>query len=251
MKYKKGDKVKIKTWEAMVEEYGLKEGARSIPCKCSFNLSMETKLKELNCNRILTIKKIMSDARYHESYYYVVEMNWDFSDDMIEGLATIEKQINNEQKTFRDLLGRDIKVGDNVLHLWTRLDNRGYPKGGAGGVGKKLATVINQTPKGVGIEWRDSHDKRRIKRSNIKNTRNRLIILDGKKLSLEIDDIVKDVEEAHDKYKKSTTTRRRNLNTKLAFEREMNGVLAEKNRELQEAIKMLTNGSERFSLLDL
>ena len=88
----------------------------------------------------------------------------------------------NEQKTFRDLLGREIKVGDNVLHLWTKIGSDGYPTGGKEAINKKLATVIKQTPKGVGIEWRDSRDKRVIKKSTIYNTTNRLIILDGKKI---------------------------------------------------------------------
>jgi hypothetical protein len=157
----------------------------------------------------------------------------------------------NRQKTFRDLLGRDIKVGDNVLHLWTRLDARGYPTGGEGAINKKLATVIKQTPKGIGIEWRDPHNKRKIKRSTIKNTRNRLIILDGKKLSLYLEDIVKDVEEAHEKDKKYKNTRIKNLGLEIQLEKEMNNILAKNNRELQETIKALVKGSERFELLDL
>ena len=106
------------------------------------------------------------------------------------------------QKTFKDLLGRDIKVGDSILHLWTRVDSRGYPQGGSGAINKKLATVIKLTSKGVGIEWRDSRNKRLIKRSTIFNTRNRLIVLDGKSLKLNIEDIVNDVELSHEKYKK-------------------------------------------------
>ena len=66
------------------------------------------------------------------------------------------------QKTFRDLLGRDIKVGDSILHLWTRVDSSGYPQGGQGAINKKLATVVKQTSKGVGIEWRDSLNKKLI-----------------------------------------------------------------------------------------
>jgi len=155
------------------------------------------------------------------------------------------------QHTFRDLLGRDIKIGDNVLHLWTKVDPMGYARGGEGAINKKLATVIKQTPKGIGIEWRDPHDKRRIRKSTIKNTRNRLIILDGKKLNLEIDDIVKDVEEAHEKERKSKNTRIRNLGLQLKSEREKNKRSAKNNNELHETIKELTAGSERFSMLDL
>jgi chromosome segregation ATPase len=155
------------------------------------------------------------------------------------------------QKTFRDLLGRDIKVGDNVLHLWTKIDSRGYSTGGKGAVNKKLATVIKQTEKGIGIEWRDSHDKRRIKRSTIFNTRNRLIVLDGKSLKLEIDDIVKDVEESHEKYRKSMETRRKNLRHELKLVEEDRDRLYEEIKELNKAIKTLTQDSERFNILDL
>ena len=114
------------------------------------------------------------------------------------------------QKTFRDLLGRDIKVGDNVLHLWTKVDPMGYARGGEGAINKKIATVIKQTPKGIGIEWRDGYNKKKIRKSTIFNTRNRLIILDGKSLILNIEDIVEDVEKSHEKYKKSMATRRKN-----------------------------------------
>jgi hypothetical protein len=160
-------------------------------------------------------------------------------------------QTQNRQKTFRDLLGRDIKIGDNVLHLWTRVDARGYPTGGEGAIHKKLATVTKQTPKGIGIEWRDSKDKRRIRKSTIFNTRNRIIVLDGKKLILEIDDIIKDVEEVHEKDKKYKNTRIKNLGLELKLEREMNETLAKHNIELQETVKALAKGSERFELLDL
>ena len=157
----------------------------------------------------------------------------------------------NEQKTFRDLLGRDIKIGDNVLHLWTKVDSSGYAQGGKGSVNKKLATVIKQTPKGIGIEWRDSHDKRQIKRSTIFNTRNRLIILDGKKLKLEYNDIVNDVQKSHEKYKKSIGTRNKNLRLKFKLEKEMNDILTTKNKELEKTVELLVKGSERFHMLDL
>lgn len=155
------------------------------------------------------------------------------------------------QKTFRDLLGRDIKVGDNVLHLWTKIDSRGYSTGGQGAVNKKLATVIKQTPKGIGIEWRDSHDKKKIKRSTIFNTRNRLIVLDGKNLKLNIDDIVKDVEASHERYKKSMRTRSKNLRAELKLKKDMNDILAKNNKELKESVEALMQGSERFQMLDL
>ncbi len=159
--------------------------------------------------------------------------------------------MENQQKTFRDLLGRDIKVGDTVLHLWTYVGIDGYPNGGKGAIKKKLATVIKQTPKGIGIEWRDSHDKRKIKKSTIFNTRNRLIILDGKSLKLSIDDIIKDVEESYERYKKSKNTRIKNLRHELQLIDADRNELFKENTELKKAIKILTEGSERFNMLDL
>ena len=157
----------------------------------------------------------------------------------------------SEQKTFRDLLGRDIKIGDNVLHLWTKVDPRGYANGGKGAINKKLATVIKQTSKGIGIEWRDSHNKKIIKKSTIFNTTNRLIVLDGKKLFLNYEDIVNDVQQSYEGYKKGMATRKKKLTTELNFFKEMNDTLAKRNKELEKAIKILTKGSERFEMLDL
>ena len=155
------------------------------------------------------------------------------------------------QKTFRDLLGREIKVGDNVLHLWTKIDPLGYAKGGQGAINHKLATVIKQTSNGIGIEWRDKHDKRKIRKSTVFNTRNRLIVLDGKNLKLSIDDIVNSVESSFEKFRKNKNTRIKNLNSELKTEKEMNDILAKNNKELKEAIEALTQGSERFQMLDL
>ena len=83
MKYKIGDKVQIKTWKELKKEYGTnnEEGNMGVSVLCypyGFTDSMETKLNNLNSNRILTIKRIS------ESYYMVVEMDWCFTDTMIK-----------------------------------------------------------------------------------------------------------------------------------------------------------------------
>ena len=84
MKYKIGDKVRIRTWEDMEKEYGLNEGG-NIKASLGNNLSfidvMEKKLNRKFPDRILTIKEI----KY--SNYKVEEMAFGWTEDMIECLA--------------------------------------------------------------------------------------------------------------------------------------------------------------------
>ena len=82
MKYKIGDKVKIKTWKEMEEEYGCRcSDPGNINCEFEFTKSMEKAIEELNCNRILTIKSV-----YYFSYT-MKEISWQWTDDMIKCLA--------------------------------------------------------------------------------------------------------------------------------------------------------------------
>ena len=93
MKYKAGDRVKIKTWEKMVKEYGLQKGYNKqalIPCSCQFLLKMEKRLKEKDCNRILTIRSVNSVN------YNMKDISWGWSDDMIECLAKDYKEIKKD-----------------------------------------------------------------------------------------------------------------------------------------------------------
>jgi len=83
MKYKIGDKVKIKTWGELEKEYGIKKDIVSINCAGPFIPTMEKKIEELNCNRILTIKSVSG----HTNYYSMKEISmWSWSDDMIKCL---------------------------------------------------------------------------------------------------------------------------------------------------------------------
>lgn len=260
MEYEVGDIIEVKTWEELAKEFGLGgskgqyvdvAGGRTL-CKTN-----EGQIQEAKTNRIFTIKRFINYKNDPKFEFYVEESP------VIIGRTWVKRKISDKykneeindkcenEKIFKDLLGRKIKIGDNVLHLWTKTDSRGYPQDGKGAIKKKLATVISQTSKGIGIEWRDPQDKKKIKKSTVFNTQNRLIVFDGKKLNLEIEDIVKDVEEAHEKYKKSMATKRKKLKAELKVQEEINITLVKKNTELEEAIKALTEGSERFNMLDL
>jgi hypothetical protein len=58
MKYKVGDKVIIKTWKVMEEEFGLNISG-NIKCHLGYISSMEKEINRLNINRIVTIKQIV------------------------------------------------------------------------------------------------------------------------------------------------------------------------------------------------
>ena len=87
MKYKVGDKVKIKTWEKMEREYGLDERG-SIDCRLPmFIHKMEGEIKEVFPDRILTIKRIKNNNRE----YRMVGIDCDWIDEMIE--CKIEEEV--------------------------------------------------------------------------------------------------------------------------------------------------------------
>lgn len=76
MKYKVGDKVKIKTWEQMESEFGC-DSCGYINCECSFTTEMDK-----YCGTVQEISFV------HNDYYDMKNGGWySFSDDMIEGLA--------------------------------------------------------------------------------------------------------------------------------------------------------------------
>jgi len=84
--YRHGDKVKIKTWDQMVEEYGSPEDYGSpfdsIACVHGFYGRMEEELNRISINRVLTIKR-----RKEDGWYHMKEIGWNWKEDFIECLA--------------------------------------------------------------------------------------------------------------------------------------------------------------------
>ena len=87
MKYKKGDIVRIKTWEEMEKEYGLTING-DINCKRPrFVISMEFVFEKF-FDRLIEISEINEIS----NHYQVKNMDWEWTDEMIEGLASETKQ---------------------------------------------------------------------------------------------------------------------------------------------------------------
>jgi hypothetical protein len=94
MKYKVGDRVRIKTWDQMVKEFGRKGNNgyhHEIPCHSVFVDSMEQDLRHKFPDRIVTIREV---SFCHESYR-MQDLGWNWSDDMIEGL---ESELREKEK---------------------------------------------------------------------------------------------------------------------------------------------------------
>ncbi len=87
MKYKVGDKVKIKTWKEMEKEYGLSEqGSINHTIGYFFMRTGEDYLNKNFPDRVLTIKKVFINSYSMKNTY------WAWIDDMIECLIEDYKE---------------------------------------------------------------------------------------------------------------------------------------------------------------
>ena len=115
MEYKLGDRVRIKTWEKMAEEFGVDEDG---DIRMSNTFYFNKSIKQY-CEKIYVIK----NANYYNGYYYRLEgiNDYTFNDDMIE-----QKELTKEDlKTgmiveYRDKT-RGIIIGDTIVELDTFL----------------------------------------------------------------------------------------------------------------------------------
>ena len=94
MKYKAGDKVKIKSWKEMEKEFGPSDSG-IINCKLSFTGTMERELNKKFPDRILTIEDINEAGNYYGMEKYGIEkISTQWTDDMIK-CKIEEPKINN------------------------------------------------------------------------------------------------------------------------------------------------------------
>ncbi len=96
MKYKIGDKVKIRTWKDMQGEYGLTK-CHSIQCveDMSFTNGMEGQIKQKFFDRILEVdgeKYHFAELGHNTDYYKMKGSNYAWCDEMIECLAEDYKE---------------------------------------------------------------------------------------------------------------------------------------------------------------
>lgn len=77
MKFKVGDKVRVRSWESMEREFGLNENGN---IKCSIETIFFVKNMKKYCGKIVEVKEI------RDNYYRIKNdiETWNFTDDMLE-----------------------------------------------------------------------------------------------------------------------------------------------------------------------
>jgi len=90
MKYNVGDKVRVKSWQQMADEYGTND-VNDIFCDQLFVPEMSQW-----CGRIMTVEEI----NYTVPFYYMAEdtEDWAWTDDMLEDINTTT--ISSEKNSF-------------------------------------------------------------------------------------------------------------------------------------------------------
>ncbi len=107
MKFKVGDKVKIKSWQEMEEEFGL-NCAENINCNFTF-----TKEMEKYCGAVATIRRIDSDGEVElTSTSSNLDFSyWTFSTDMI-------KKVNNFKPGDKVRINKQATIEDFTKNHW-------------------------------------------------------------------------------------------------------------------------------------
>ena len=97
MKYKVGDRVRIKTWEDMKEEFKGTTADDYINCPgaYSFPLNEEKELNEKFPDRIVTIKEVKSNYYKMEK----IDKKWSWTDEMIKN-KELKKVVKKKYNRF-------------------------------------------------------------------------------------------------------------------------------------------------------
>ena len=86
MKYKKGDQVTVRSWDDMVDEFGV-DAAGDIKCRLAFVTYMKK-----YCGKTFTIKKVKSNH-----YRLIGCKKWEFTDEMVEPTGTPEERLYTKE----------------------------------------------------------------------------------------------------------------------------------------------------------
>ncbi len=101
MRYKIGDRVKVKTWSKMVSEYGLQEmfyledhsGLINFPDGSTYGPGHEYELNKSFPDRVLLIDNIGKHEDTGKQHYCMKDMYYCWSDYMIEGADEVYNPI--------------------------------------------------------------------------------------------------------------------------------------------------------------